>query len=596
MTVRGIGTALEFESASQPDAPYVVSAEAASDTSVRVEFDQRMKASDSGDTQDALNPDNYIFTETGGVPIAAASVSLVQASPTIVEVSLDGEMSDGETYVVEIDNVANIHNTTIDTNQNTADFLGQGTGPHIDSAVASSNTTVDVTFNEEMLNNAALTDPANYSFSGDTVLTPASVTRLSGTEVRVTVGEMLDGGSYSVLASSVYDIAENLVTGPEAAFTGIGEGPYLTIVDPTSPTTIEVTFSESVNPVDASDTANYQVYEKGLPSHQLAIASAVQQTPQKYELTLADAQTASKEYTLRTADIEDQVGNVQDPNPDTYDFTGIGLSPPEIIISPDEAAVDVPVRRYVRVTCADVEAGFTGIDLSSVWIKAEYVDENGHTHENYAVLNGAVQPAYSGYTRGSADSSSGVTFYVRPKSKTWASQQRYNISVYAKDNEGQSNLETTFFDTATPECFEDLESSRFTVLEQKLLASVGAYNIDRVREALLRHGSLSPSRRVQARTLLYLANLTDLRGMLAGLVNFTLVGPSVKLCDRNRVIDIYAKMQTLKPTAVRAVDEIPNLRKEAHNLLRARLDNNAPVYVVNAMAVIVVAAIVFGEF
>ncbi|RLI87356.1 MAG: hypothetical protein DRP01_02005 [Archaeoglobales archaeon] len=596
MTEIGVVDLLNAEGSDIPDDPRVSAAAATADDKVRVMYDQAVRATTPGNADDALNPANYLFTTGAGVARVPVSVSLVQGMPTIVEITLDGEMTDSVTYNVAVSNVVSIYNAPLNTQHDDADFTGQGTYPEIDTAIASGSTVVEITFSEEMLNNAALTVPSNYIFAGATTLTPTSVVRLSGTQVRVAVNEMLNSGAYTVRAQNIYDLSQNLITAVAEPFTGVGVGPYIAFAVPTAADAVRVTFSETVDPTDAADPANYQVYRKGAPAIQLPVVSATQHTPQTYNLVLSVDQTSGIEYTLRTDDIRDLVGNIQDPNPDTEDFVGIGVSPPEIIISPDEAAANVSIRRYVRVTCADATAGFTGVNLSSVWIRVDYTDENGVAHSSYAVQGGAVQPAYEGYTRGDAATTAGITFFFRPKGKVWVSQQRYNIIAFAADNEASSNLVTSFFDTAVPDCFEDEASPQSTRLEQLLLSRLGLYNVDRLREALLRECTVSPVRHVQARTLLWLVTLTDLEGTLAGLVDFSIVGEDVKLCDRNRVSNIYAKLVRLMPAAVRAIEEIPNIRPEAKLMLRDRLDNNSMVYVVNAMATIVVSAIVFGEF
>jgi hypothetical protein len=597
MVLRGVVHLLNAEGSEIPDDPRVSAAAASADDKVQVTYDQAVRAVNASNSDDALNPSNYTISTGLGVARTVVSVALVQGTPTIVELTLDGEMTDGVSYNVQVSNVLSIYGKALNVLFDDADFTGQGTDPAIQSATASSSTTVDVTFTEEMLNNAALTTPTNYSFpGGPTTLTPTNVVRLSGTQVRVTVNEMLNGGSYTVAAANIYDLAQNPIDPTPEPFTGVGIGPYIAFVTALATDQIRVTFSETVNPTDAVDVGNYQIYKAGSPSIQLSIVSSTQNTPNSYDLLLGDDQQSGVEYTLRTDDIRDLVGNVQDPNPDTENFLGIGVSPPEITISPDEAAIDVPVRRYVRVTIADAAEGFTGVDLSSVWIKVEYTDENGVSHENYAVLGGVLQDGYDGHTRGDAATAAGITFFFRPKGKTWVPRQRYNITVFAADNESSSNTETSFFDTAVPECFEDLLSSRFTKLEQKLLSPMGLRNVDILREALLRESTMSPVRRVQVRTLLWLVTLTDLQGTLAGLMDFTLVGPDVKLCDRNTVSAAYAKLSRLVPAARRAVDEVPNMVPEAKAMILDRLNNNSSVYVVNAMAVTVVSAALFGEF
>ena len=136
--------------------------------------------------------------------------------------------------------------------------VGQGaadtTKPRVSGAAASSSTSVRITFDETMQDNAALVNPASYTFNGG--LTASSVTRLNTTQVSVAVGEMGNGASYtaSVSTSGPTDVAGNTVsaTGNTAAFTGLGSAPTAVIglagTNPTNLDTVEfsVNFNESV--------------------------------------------------------------------------------------------------------------------------------------------------------------------------------------------------------------------------------------------------------------------------------------------------------------------------------------------------------------
>ncbi|MBX3177021.1 MAG: hypothetical protein KF886_06665 [Candidatus Hydrogenedentes bacterium] len=131
---------------------------------------------------------------------------------------------------------------------------GDTTPPSVSGATATSSTAVRITFSEAMQNNAALVNPANYTFNGG--LTASAVTRLNTTQVSVSVNEMRNGQNYTatVSTSGPSDSAGNTVSGSAntAAFTGIGVAPTATITlsnpNPTNLDTVAfgVAFSESV--------------------------------------------------------------------------------------------------------------------------------------------------------------------------------------------------------------------------------------------------------------------------------------------------------------------------------------------------------------
>ena len=128
------------------------------------------------------------------------------------------------------------------------------TKPRVAGALALNTTSVRVTFDEPMQNNAALVTPAAYTFSGG--LAASGVARLNSTQVSVTVNEMKNGANYAVAVSTngPTDTAGNTVSpsGNTKNFTGLGIAPTATIslngANPTNLNTVVfgVNFSESV--------------------------------------------------------------------------------------------------------------------------------------------------------------------------------------------------------------------------------------------------------------------------------------------------------------------------------------------------------------
>lgn len=132
------------------------------------------------------------------------------------------------------------------------------TAPHVSGAQAINGTTVRVTYNEAMADNAALVNPANYTFSGSVPITCSAAVRVDSTRVDLTVNEMTGGAPYTLTVRSATpapaDVAGNLVDPNRAvvSFTGVGTPPTATISlldgNPTRADSVRfrVLFSESV--------------------------------------------------------------------------------------------------------------------------------------------------------------------------------------------------------------------------------------------------------------------------------------------------------------------------------------------------------------
>lgn len=261
----GIGTGLGFSSGGSYGVPYVAGAVAASDTSVRITYDQPMKAENPSAADDALNPSNYVFTVTGGIDVTAVSVSKVGV--TSFEIDLSSEMTGGVYYRVTVNNVRSTYNEALNPLANSKEFVGSGTKPRVSDAVAADAISVQVDFNEAMRNNAALTDPSNYVIGGYGSITVTGVTRDSDTRVTLLVNAtMKTGEAYTVTVSSVQDVAWNVIDPAynSKSFTGVGSHPkLLTPANTFELNTVIIEFDQDVVGNEAMDAENYYIEDEG---------------------------------------------------------------------------------------------------------------------------------------------------------------------------------------------------------------------------------------------------------------------------------------------------------------------------------------------
>lgn len=79
-------------------------------TKVRVTFSKAVKQVSSGNSDDALNPDNY--TVAGSSSVAVSSVSTVTTN--IIELTVGGQVAGGE-YVLTVVNVEDLYNNAIES-------------------------------------------------------------------------------------------------------------------------------------------------------------------------------------------------------------------------------------------------------------------------------------------------------------------------------------------------------------------------------------------------------------------------------------------------------------------------------------------------
>ena len=589
--------------------PRIASASAPSETKVRVNYTEvEVKYGNPTDPYDVTNPDNYTFTVIGGVSITSDSVALIQSFPPIVEVTINEIMTDGATYTVYVNNVRSKYNVPIDTNANSATFGGSATDPIVESASATAADNVRVQFNKLMTYDSELEKASNYTFSGPTTLDPAiSVTAgNAGSKTHADVElskEMKTGSTYQVEVNNVSDIGENPIAVPpsnQADFTGVGIAPQVNpAAIPMTQTTVRVVFDEQV--LNAAAAGNYSI----LPAISVVSVTGVVDVF-TYELT-TDPQDTGIPYVITVASaVTDIAGNPIDPAHDEAAFAGMGHSPPEIWMDPDSGADDVQIRTKMRVTARDVEDGHTGINVDTFEMTISYVTAGGSTlirdvvkagDFQYAggVVTGSYQPGFEGKVTGDPmNQETGVIFHFIPKDN-WLPDTLYTITATARDNEGTPNVNTLIgtFRTDVPVCFEDDLPSR-TALDTTLIDGLAYPNCEQLRKVLMQRCSQSSSQLVRARTLMHLATQTDLRTILAQNFDFALID-DIRLCDRQSALSVHSVVVKYKENILAAIDEVPRLTNATRDFLRQYIRSKSPIYVVNAVAVIVLLAAVLGD-
>ncbi len=111
----------------------------------------------------------------------------------------------------------------------------ESAGGHLLSATPFSSTEIDLVFSLDVSADPESTRAANYQMRGTGTgdLTVVSVVSLGGTTVRVTTSEMVNNGDYLAVAGNITGVG----SGPsfnQASFAGLGVGPGVVLVSPTS--------------------------------------------------------------------------------------------------------------------------------------------------------------------------------------------------------------------------------------------------------------------------------------------------------------------------------------------------------------------------
>ena len=214
-------------------------------------------------------------------------------------------------------------------------------------------------------------DAANYrvfetAAPGNTI--DVSTAIVSGPLVHLTLASQeARGTAYTVRVSNVRDTSNNAITTPaELAFTSpVGDvtPPTLVSADDVSATSVEVRFSEAIDPVTGGTTSNYSVFVTATPTTTIGVSSATVNGA-IVTLGLASSLSVGTGYTV-------EVQNVQD-----LDDNAI-VGAPTVTFSTDPGVIPI-------ATIQANPAGFDGTVVTvqgQVYIPANY--RGGTTFSGY---------------------------------------------------------------------------------------------------------------------------------------------------------------------------------------------------------------------
>jgi len=140
--------------------------------------------------------------------------------------------------------------------------------PKLISAISTSETNIRLEF-DLVMDPISLETKEHYTFGGlgQTVapITVEEANQVSDTVVDLTIsGEMRTGPNlYTVIVNSVKSLTGGVINSPydEYVFDGMGTGPQLMYINSINNTTIELVFSEELNPQTARIPSNYLIIE-----------------------------------------------------------------------------------------------------------------------------------------------------------------------------------------------------------------------------------------------------------------------------------------------------------------------------------------------
>jgi hypothetical protein len=219
-------------------------------------------------------------------------------------------------------------------------------------------------------------------------------------QIVIQTGAMANDTSYTVLVGGISDIAGNTITTPVTAgftspaafqpFTPIVDNipPSVVTVQPTSPTEIEVTFSERVT--DDAATASHYAIANGTGGTGTAptIASARMGAGNVKVILTTTQQTRQAPYVLSVTGVSDVAGNVLTSS--STDFPGFGdFTPPTITTVQPLSSTKVALI-WSKALTADSATRLTNYTLSEVNVAS--VEFSGDDTLRNAAFNSTYAP------------------------------------------------------------------------------------------------------------------------------------------------------------------------------------------------------------
>lgn len=256
------------------------------------------------------NPSNYVVTGPTTITIS----NLIVVGLRSVDLYYV-EARNGGTYTTNVYNVTDNQGTPIDTAHNSASCVLTGTIPTITSVSTVSINKLRVVFNEAVLNNAALTTPSNYTFSGG--VTASLVVRINATTIDITTSTLSYSTLYTLTVTNVSDAQGNYVPSPVSFTTR--KGPWVSSATATTTLTVDVFFDTPMENNAALLTPTNYTFNGSKTAHLVVRISSTQ-----VRVTLHTTMSSGFLYTVTVANVQDIDGFVVDSAHAAADFLGTG--------------------------------------------------------------------------------------------------------------------------------------------------------------------------------------------------------------------------------------------------------------------------------
>lgn len=292
--------------------PELSSATAESNTTVKLVFGNEEEL----DKASAENIANY----------SISGLSVLKAELDENEVTLTtSAQTQGSVYKVVVTNVKDAAGNVINADDDEQEFGGLAPDtekPELDGAAAVTNTTIELTFSED-LDEETAENIANYTISG---LTVTKAERGSDDEkdvVTLTTSAQTQGTVYKAVVAGVKDVSGNVLDtdNDEAEFGGLAadtEKPELVSAISTGKNTVKLTFSEELDEKSAERAYNYYF------GTELGYGTKAELQTNDVDVIVTTADQKNKLYTAVVTGVTDLSANLINADEDEADFGGQG--------------------------------------------------------------------------------------------------------------------------------------------------------------------------------------------------------------------------------------------------------------------------------
>ncbi|MES0491389.1 MAG: Ig-like domain-containing protein [Leptospirales bacterium] len=312
--------------------------------------------SEDVDTASATTSVNYTFSNCTNGSISVVSVAMSGTDKVVILGDVEGNLTDGNTCKITVNNVDDLNANTIipGTNSATITYFTAGndtTKPTVIQAIAQNTTTVRITFTEPV--DAAAANINNYAVdNGITVTGAAQVGASNSYDLTLDAG--MSNLTYTVTATGISDLATvaNAIdtNNNTATFTGDVK-PSVSSILVLDNGTILVIFSEPLS--DGGLTSDFTI-TGGAGINVTGVNLYASPNNNIIELT-TDSQIAGVSYSLS---VDNGSGNIQDTNGNVLDSAAAsaGFSADAL---PTVASAAQTSSSYVEVTFSEaiVRAG-----------------------------------------------------------------------------------------------------------------------------------------------------------------------------------------------------------------------------------------------